>query len=247
MKIDSISVTTLYACTLNVLTDTQFRCKGPRKILICSSESFQTWACPVIKILSKNDRLNTLLQLFVAVWCRNASYHPERCFCFPYLGRKEASLSSFYGLIEGLPHSPAATGKSHSHSEVPVSGGSRGCWVSWESHSITQLIRSQLRFHHDNVKPLNSADLVSVTAPLVFAEHFSLIAKSFILNFNKWVTHFSLMPQVLCHKFVFFLYSLTMLHTFPHDITRVTESNYFALSFCSLPRSLCLCHNVLSA
>lgn len=32
-----------------------------------------------------------------------------------------------------------------------------------------------------------------------------------------------------------FLYSLTMLHTFPNDITWVTESTYFAMSFCTSP------------
>lgn len=122
-------------------------CKGQWKILIRSSASFQTWACPVIKILSKNDSLCALLQLFVAEGCRNASYHQERCFCFPYLSRKEVSLSSFYELIEGLPLSATAAGKSHSHSEVPVVRGSRGCWASLRSHFVSQLTELSQQQH----------------------------------------------------------------------------------------------------
>lgn len=38
------------------------------------------------------------------------------------------------------------------------------------------------------------------------------------------------MPQALCHMFVFFLYNLTMLRTFPSDITWVSESTLFTLS-----------------
>lgn len=104
--------------------------KCPWKFLICPSASFQTWACPVIKILSKNDRVYALLQLFAAPHCRNASYRQEKCFCFPYLRRKEVSLSSLCELIEGLPLSATETGKSHSPSKVPVVEESWGCWVS---------------------------------------------------------------------------------------------------------------------
>lgn len=178
------SVTML--CTFNVLTDTHTVClrwaetvrfKGIRNILICSSASFQTWACPVIKILSKNDSLRALLQLFVAVGCRNASYRQERCFCFPYLRRKEVSLSSLYELIEGLPLSATATGKSHSRSEVPVVRGEwrmLGCMGKPLHISTTTMWRL-----------VNSTDLESVTTPPVCARHFFLIAKSFILIFNK--------------------------------------------------------------
>lgn len=170
--------------------------KAHEKFWYVQVQVSRTWACPVIKILSKNDRLHALLQLFVAVGCRNASYHQERCFCFPYLRRKEVSLSSFYELIEGLPLSATATGKSLSHSEVPVVRGSRGCRFT------SELLRSRRHLRSDSA--VNSADLVSMTTSLVFAGHFSLIVNSFILNFNKWVTHSSAMPQVLCHKFVFF-------------------------------------------
>lgn len=94
---------------------------------------------------------------------------------FPILKKgKEVSLSSFYELIEGLSLSATATGKSHSHSEVPVVRGSRGCYF---------IICSELHFHSSNT--VNSADLVSMTTSLVFTEHFSLIVNSFILNFNK--------------------------------------------------------------
>lgn len=118
------------------------------KFLICSSASFQTWACPVIKILSKNDRLYALLQLFVAVGCRNASYRQEKCFCFPYLRRKEVSSSSLCELIEGLPLSATETGKSHSHSKLPVVEQSWGCWVSWKSRFM--FFHHHLRFHINN-------------------------------------------------------------------------------------------------
>lgn len=167
-------VAMLYA--FNVLTDTHMVClwwaetvgfKGPWKILICSSASFQTWACPVIKILSKNDRLRALLQLFVAVGCRSAGYRQERCFCFPYLRRKEVSLSSLYELIEGLPLSATATGKSHSRSEVPVVRG------EWRMLGLMGKAASYL--YDDDVELVNSADLESVTTPPLCAGHFSLI------------------------------------------------------------------------
>lgn len=122
--------------------------KYPWKFLICSSASFQTWACPVIKILSKNDRLYALLQLFVAVGCRNASYRQEKCFCFPYLRRKEVSLSSLCELIEGLPLSATETGKTHSHSKVPVVEWSLRCWVAWRSRLM--LFHNHLHFHINN-------------------------------------------------------------------------------------------------
>lgn len=126
----------------------KIRCKVPWKILICSSASFQTWACPVIKILSKNDRLRALLQLFVAMGCRNASYHQWRCFCFPYLRRKEVSshLWTNWGFV---PFSDC-------NWKIPLTlwgtwvRGSRGCRVTWESRFISLLIRSQRHFHSNN-------------------------------------------------------------------------------------------------
>ena len=152
----------------------QFQCKFPGLDLFCHQDSVQKWQTP------------HSFAAFCGSGVPQCQLSSREMLLFPILRRKAVSLNAFYELIEGLPLSAAATGKSHSQSEVPVVRG-RGCQSG---------ILSKLRFHHNNsLRPVNSADPASVLTPLVSAGNLSLIAKPFILNFNKWETHSSLMPQ----------------------------------------------------
>lgn len=63
----------------------------------------------------------------------------------------------------------------------------------------------QLHFHSNIVELLNYAGLVSVTTFSGFMYIFLwLLTPLFFFYFNKWMTHSSLMLQVLSHKFVCF-------------------------------------------
>lgn len=186
----------------------------------------------------------------VAVECGDASYRQERCFRFPNLRGMEASLTSFYELIEGLSLSATATGKSHSHTEVPVVRASGGGWVQWEQLRISTNLQTTSLWRRQQCETGEPRWPRVRDASFFVAEHFFspwLLIPLFCF-FNEW----HILPQ--CRKrcvtslsFFCFLYSLTMLHAFPDDITRVTESTYFTLSFRSLPSSICLRRNALSA
>lgn len=141
---------------------------------IWSSASFHTRSSPVIKILSKND----------SPFARSQQYQlsSEQKPFLPNLIWKDGIL----------PLSATKTGISHSHGEVPADRGSilgltQEQILIWTGPPSTSL--SQHRGTVELCWP-------RVHDWLLWSQNLSLIANSFILNFNKWVTHFSLMLQV---------------------------------------------------
>lgn len=220
-----------YPRMFNVLIDARAVClwragkvgrQGPWKILIHSSASFQT-CLPCHQDFVQKWHTPCSVATFCGSGVPQCQLSSAEMLLFPILKRKGSLIQFFLWTNWGFaPFSPCSW-------KVPLMH-----WGTWSR--ACRFISVNFTF---TTAALWSCWTLLTLCPWrllwFYAQHFSRTANSFILNFNKWVTHSSLMPQVLCHKFVFFFYRLTMLHTFPDDITRVTESTYFALAFCSPP------------